>query len=263
MNTPRQPGDSDTGLTGRADDHLGATSGDRSDGLADTLILPPARRSGRWRTRWPLLLVLAWATSGLVSIMLFGVGSSAPKVGATKATSTPRITATHPLPSTAASIPSPSVQPNLAAQALVPIGVSAYGPTGPASGDNPSHAVDAIDGSTATAWETDWYRSAAFGGLQSGTGLLIDMGRPVTITSVTITLGAIPGVDLELLTGKAAGQSQMRTEARVSDAAGRVTMTMARPEFARYLLIWFTLLPPDSTGTYQAAVHDVRIEGTP
>jgi hypothetical protein len=28
------------------------------------------------------------------------------------------------------------------------------------------------------------------------------------------------------------------------------------------LLIWFTLLPPDSAGTYQVSVSDVMIEGT-
>jgi hypothetical protein len=30
---------------------------------------------------------------------------------------------------------------------------------------------------------------------------------------------------------------------------------------ARYVLIWFTLLPPDSAGTFQAVVYNVTISG--
>ena len=40
---------------------------------------------------------------------------------------------------------------------------------------------------------------------------------------------------------------------------------MIRPEQirVRYLLIWFTALPPDSDGTYQAAVYNVDLQGQP
>ncbi|MGH3300307.1 MAG: hypothetical protein ACRDOK_01280 [Streptosporangiaceae bacterium] len=144
----------------------------------------------------------------------------------------------------------------------MPVTAVAYGPTGLDSGDNPSQAIDAIDASAATAWETDWYRSAAFGNLQAGTGLLIDMGKPVTITSIRIILGSTPGADVELLTGNAPVRSQMLAQARVSNAGGTVSVNLAHPEAARYLLIWFNLLPPDSTSMYQAAVYDVRLAGT-
>ena len=45
-------------------------------------------------------------------------------------------------------------------------------------------AYRAIDASRATAWRTDWYTTARFGNLYPGTGLLLDMGHPVTITGV-------------------------------------------------------------------------------
>jgi hypothetical protein len=155
------------------------------------------------------------------------------------------------------------VQPTVAAEVLVPAGITAYGPSGPGSGDNAGLAANAIDASTATAWQTDWYRSATFGNLQAGTGLLIDMGRPVTITSVRIILGSTPGADLELLTGSTAARPQMLVQASASDASGSVSLKLAYPQAARYLLIWFTQLPPDSAGTFQTAVYDVRLEGTP
>ncbi len=44
---------------------------------------------------------------------------------------------------------------------------------------------EAIDASATTAWQTQWYATAEFGSLKTGTGLLVDMGRPVRITSVT------------------------------------------------------------------------------
>jgi hypothetical protein len=236
-----------------------------SDPAADTVALPPIARARRRRARWAALLVLLWAALAGVNITLFGVDSSAPWVGAARTAARPHITATAATPaaSTPPSTPSPSNQPTFAVQILAPASAAAYGPAGAGSGDNASHADNAIDGSGAAAWETDWYNSAAFGNLQAGTGLLIDMGRPVTITSVRITLGSTPGADLQLLTGNLPVRSQMLVQASASNAGGTVNLNLTRPEPGRYLLIWFTLLPPDSTGTFQAAVYDVRIEGTP
>jgi len=42
-----------------------------------------------------------------------------------------------------------------------------------------------------------------------------------------------------------------------------VTMRPARPAKARYLLLWFTRLPPDSSGTFEAIIYDVQLHGTP
>jgi len=57
--------------------------------------------------------------------------------------------------------------------------------------------------------------------------------------------------------------STVKTTASASDAGGTLKLNSARPERARYLLIWFTLLPPDSSGTFQASIYNVRLEGTP
>ena len=121
----------------------------------------------------------------------------------------------------------------------------------------------AIDASTATAWATDWYKTAPFGDMQAGAGLLIDMGQPERITSLQVILGSARGADLQVLTGNAPDRASLRLEASASDAGGTLQLTMARPEQARYLLIWFTLLPPDSSGTFQASIYNVRLEGTP
>jgi hypothetical protein len=236
----------------------------RNDALADPLGPSTAKAPRRWWARWPVLLILGWVALAVVDLSVFGVSSSAPRAAATKTGSTVHVRSSAPsqvaTPAPARSSAPPSPAP--AVQVLVPAGASAFGPTGPASGDNPDDAGLAIDASMATAWQTDWYRSAVFGNLQAGTGLLIDMGRPVSITSVQLLLGA-PGADLELLTGDTPALSQLHVQATANDAGGSVTLNLANSGPASYLLIWFTVLPPDSSGTFQASVYNVRIEGTP
>jgi hypothetical protein len=96
----------------------------------------------------------------------------------------------------------------------------------------------------------------------AGTSLLIDMDRRVRITDVQIILGSARGADLRVLTDKAPALAKLRLQASASDAGVTLQLSLARPEQARCLLIWFTLLSPDSSGTFRAAVYNVRLEGT-
>jgi hypothetical protein len=48
-----------------------------------------------------------------------------------------------------------------------------------------------------------------------------------------------------------------------SGAAGLVHVSLSAPAHARYLLIWFTKLPPDASGTYQVSVYQIRVQGRP
>jgi len=146
-------------------------------------------------------------------------------------------------------------------QSLIPVSAAAFGPGGTGDGDNPQRAVLALGGSPATGWHTDWYASARFGNLQPGTGLLLDMGHPVTITSAQVTLGGAPGADVQLRAGAAPALASLRPVAYVTDARGVLRIRIERPADSRYLLIWFTRLPRDSAGSYQASVYGVRLEG--
>jgi hypothetical protein len=55
--------------------------------------------------------------------------------------------------------------------------VAAFGPGGAGTGDDPRAAALAINANPDTAWRTGWYAASNFGGLQSGTGLLLDLGN--------------------------------------------------------------------------------------
>jgi hypothetical protein len=40
-----------------------------------------------------------------------------------------------------------------------------------------------------------------------------------------------------------------------------VRLRLNSPAHGRYVLIWFTNLPPDSSGTFQVSVYNVRLQG--
>ena len=171
-------------------------------------------------------------------------------------------------PASAPATPTTSPTPSPTATALAPVtslhiaGVQAYGPQGLADGDNPQVAQSVISGGAQSPWSSQWYATAQFGNLKQGTGLLVDMGHAVTITSVRINLAGYGGADLQLRVGDpAGGPSGMKVAARVSDVGGTVRLDLHTPQYARYLLIWFTLLPPNGAGQYQATVYHVVVNG--
>ena len=133
--------------------------------------------------------------------------------------------------------------------------------------ENSVTAPQAIDGNPATAWHTQYYLgSPVFGGLKKGSGLILDMERPVRISSVTVTFGPVPGADVSIEVGNrdtlgAATLATFRTVARAVDVGGTHTFKAARLTKGRYVLIWFTKLPPTGTGQYAAQIFTVAIRG--
>jgi len=144
---------------------------------------------------------------------------------------------------------------------LTPVSAAAFGPGGTAQGDDPRDAPLAIAGDPATPWRTDWYATARFGDLKTGTGLLLDMGRPVTVTSAQITLGSASGAAFQVRAGAIPILGGTRPVARAASAGGVVRLTATRPVQGRYILIWFTRLPPGGQG-FQVTVYDIRLMGS-
>jgi hypothetical protein len=97
--------------------------------------------------------------------------------------------------------------------------------------------------------------------LKHGTGLLLDLGSEVTVSTVVIDLGKYPGASLEIRAGNGTAPQDLRVAATASNAGGVLRLTLPRPVAARYLLIWFTQLPPDGAGHYQATVSQVQVTG--
>ena len=144
---------------------------------------------------------------------------------------------------------------------ITPVRAAAFGPAGEADGDNPQLAHLAIDASAATSWHTDWYGTAVFGSLQDGTGLLLGLEHPAAVARAQITLGSTAGAALQLRAGNVPTLAKLRPVARVADAGGVVRLRLSKPTHARYLLIWFTKLPPDASGTFQVGIYQVSLQG--
>ncbi len=154
----------------------------------------------------------------------------------------------------------PAVTP--AVRGLTPVSAASFDPYGTGQGENGSLAPLAIDGRLATAWHTEWYASPHLGNLKPGTGLLLDLGQRATIARVTVLLGPARGATFQVRVGdEATSLSDFRVAARATDVGGRVDLQLASPAAGRYVLIWFTVLPPDSSGTFQASVFNVRLRG--
>jgi hypothetical protein len=133
--------------------------------------------------------------------------------------------------------------------------------------ENDDLAGYAIDGNPATAWQTQhYYGNPVFSGLKTGTGLILDMGRAVRLRSVTVAFGSVPGADVSIEVGNdntraASTLSTFTTVARARDIGGTYTFTCTGPARGRYVLIWFTKLPPAGSGGFQAQIFNIVVRG--
>ena len=226
----------------------------------------PLRKRERRRVRWTgILAVVVLAVLGFaIYKFVAGAGQTGPPASSSHPVNGGRPTAAPSItPSVQGSTAqaSPTVTPSaspVAAQALAPASVAAFGPGG---GDDPQKAALAVSGNPATPWTSDWYTSPYFGNLYAGTGLLLDMGRTVTISSVRLSLGSAAGADLQVRAGGSPVLDDLHPVATSAGAGGTVELSLTSPAHARYLLIWFTKLPPDNTGTYQASVYAIHVQG--
>jgi hypothetical protein len=230
----------------------------------------PAATGGRQRRRPALAVAL-----GVVLVAGLGVagylladpgGGGAPSAGAPTATASQagRATRATSAPSATGSARAAPASASTSAGArprkLTPVSATAFGSAG-GPGDNSDLARLAIDGNPATAWHTDWYSTARFGNLYPGTGLLVDMGHPAKLTGAAIRLGRAHGASFQLRVGATPALASLRPVARASGVGGMVRLQFTRPVRGRYLLLWFTRLPPGPTGNFQASVYQLVLTG--
>lgn len=164
-------------------------------------------------------------------------------------------------------------QPAQSTTVLKPVAAQGFDalrtPTQDPSNENTVMAGNLIDGNP-QGWATQhYYGSARFGNLKSGSGLILDMGTAVKVTSVVITFGDVPGANVELKVGdsntrSAANEQSMTTVASQRDVYGTRTFTITNPIADRFLVVWFTKLPPapSAHGQYMAEIYKIVINGT-
>lgn len=151
---------------------------------------------------------------------------------------------------------------------------SSFDPTadGGTDDENAAQAPLAIDGDPNTAWETLWYlNNPVFGGLKPGVGLRYDLGEPMQVTAISLQLTNQPnGIQVMVPKQDASGASS--STATVDDwevvaanqaAGSEVTLAPQTPVTTRWVLVYFTHLPPLANGQFASGIAETTIIGTP
>jgi serine/threonine protein kinase len=144
--------------------------------------------------------------------------------------------------------------------------------------ENPDNAGLAIDNNPSTFWATAWYVGSPYYGnlAKKGSGLILDMGRSVRLSSVQVTFGPSPGLDVDIKIGNnnaedpnnyavgLATANAMPTVAGATNVGGLQTFTITSNATGRYVLIWFTKLPPwpGNPGKYQEQIYNIVVKGS-
>jgi putative peptidoglycan lipid II flippase len=143
-------------------------------------------------------------------------------------------------------------------------GVSDFDPQGDAPQEENPQLVDlAVDGDPSTAWQTLTYQgNPQLGLLKDGVGLVVDLGKPVEVSSVNLTLIGRP-TSLEILAADegAGAPTSVDGLTRVAASAGagpKVNLQLDDPVTTRYLVVWLTSLPPFSDG-YKGQVAEIVV----
>ena len=127
--------------------------------------------------------------------------------------------------------------------------VGDYDPDGPPD-THASTAPAATDGNAQTAWYTQTYFSPQFGGLKSGLGLVVDAGRTVKLSQITVQTPT-PGFVAVVRAGSS--RSGPFADDSAAQQVGSTTTFHLRGASARYYVVWITRLPPGG----KAAIGEV------
>jgi hypothetical protein len=104
-------------------------------------------------------------------------------------------------------------------------------------------------------------------GRKKGSGLILDMGRRVSVSSVMIKFGRQRGADVSIEVGNhdapvAARLSTFRTVGRADGIGGTHTITVTCPVRGRYVLVRFTKLPSAGAGRFAAGTFNIVVRGS-
>ena len=215
----------------------------------------PTRRPGRWMRR----AVIAAAVAIGVGIFLLGLELiAANRVPELDPADSPLATETDDPPVVVDS--DPAVDEELIARPVVD--TADYDPLGNGS-ENADRTGNAVDGDLATSWPTQTY----FDPLElqkAGVGLLLDLGSPVPVQEVDLTLLGQPS-DVEI---RVAPEDQQGVPATPegfiqlgrAQAAGTTVTVTGDARTTRYVLVWLTRLPQVDDG-WRGGVTEVALRG--
>jgi hypothetical protein len=208
----------------------------------------------RSQTRTVLVLVIVFVALFLVLAYcgLRGLGKNAfVPAPRTSTSSAPADTKS----ATGSTTTPPASSPSTASGPIQVSSASGFDPEGDGEEKN-DQAAKAVDGKASTQWTSDTYKTAQFGGLKKGVGLVLDLGRRQVVTSVSVRVGA-GGSTLQLRT--ASGDRLDSTVlAEATDASGTVTLKPKQPVTTDRLVIWCTQ-PAAVDGGFRVEIAEVTL----
>jgi serine/threonine protein kinase len=159
--------------------------------------------------------------------------------------------------------PTPSTAPSPEASSAAPeevtyqiVGGRDFDPLGNGE-ENPGRVPFAFDGDKNTAWRTVTYYNKTLD--KPGVGILLDLGAPRTIGSVSLDLVG-NGTDLQVLTSNDPGENPQDYDlmAQATEAGEEERFKAADPTSARYVLVWMTGLP-QVDGGWRGGIREVQV----
>ncbi len=222
--------------------------------------LPPRGHGPGGRSRTPLIVggVVTALIIGVVLIAARGLGGH----GTPQAHGSSKASRSAPPAASAVAVLTPQ-----SAHGFDPLNT----PAQDSGNENDNQAPLAIDNNPKTAWQSQYYfGNPVFGGYKSGSGLILDMGSPVHLASVQVQFGPVPGADVSIEVGNSnvrnpATLHSFTTVAQATNIGGTYTFQAKGTATGRYVLIWFTKLPPRTAGSqkqFMAEIFNIVVRGS-
>ncbi len=123
----------------------------------------------------------------------------------------------------------------------------------------PGEVPLAYDGNEATAWRTERYATADFGGLKDGVGLALTLETPAVARRLTMTTRGTGGA-FQVLAGEPGPDARVVGRGSFADGAQEVVLDEGTPSGT--YTFWITELPPNAEGSgYRAYVSEIGLDG--
>jgi hypothetical protein len=158
---------------------------------------------------------------------------------------------------------------------LKPTGDAPYNAYKPGDDEDSQTVGNAIDGDPTTAWATESYKTATFGALKPGTGIILSMGKTVRLSQVQVVFGSQCCTSAAIYIGntKSVSTAAFATFTKVASASnisGDHKFSIPSAATGQYVIVWLTSLPlalPNSGAPsglpYQGLIYEVTVRGTP
>ncbi len=130
--------------------------------------------------------------------------------------------------------------------------------------ENEDLASTVNDADPDTAWLTSEYATPSLDG-KDGVGLILDLGQPQDVQQVSLNLvGRGSALDVRVADRILPDPALWTPLASAFAPRDAIAMRAPRPVTGRYVLIWFTRVPPaedESVGVYQGGIRSAVVSG--